>query len=724
MSTKQCAPLVVILAGGMGKRLRPLTSTVPKPLLPVLGKPLIFHILRKLEGMGIEQAYLMTGYLADKLENAIAGYDGKLKPICVREHTPMGSAGCFGLIDGVSEWNECIVVSGDAYFEFDLMEAVSLLREKEAAAVMCLSEVEHPQGLGLVQCDKEGRICDFEEKPTWSGVRGNLVNTGIYVLGREAIELIISQKKPMDFGKDVFPSLLEKKKALYGLHTQGYWCDVGTPESYRQCNMRLSGADTVLGNGVKLASTANLKQSVLLDGVQVGAGATVTGAVIGENVIIGQGVSISKAAVIGASAVIGDRSRIGEGVTLPAGTIVASRSVLQADLCMGVQGNFAEGKLFLYPADVCRCGNRAGKALAALAGQGRRVGVMRPMKKGRGEFWKGFVEGILSYGCDVLDLGWGFAAKASFASKSLDLKYTALVAEDGERIEISFFDGDGLYPNAEFERSFSDCINELPAETEREGRMILYKDLEKNYLSALCAEANGNCLRGLSVKVQKAESGCEEILADALTKRGAEISERAELIFTLNEEGTRVWVSVFGMRVDYWQLYAILALEQIKRDGLVFLPYCCPEYIKKTVCSAGGKAVYYSLFPSGKKEEHIRSRMTRQQPFACDGLFAAMRFAVLVCRGSLRASYLSDICRAMAVQEEDFSLAEKEKLKAILCYRQDFDGEGIYRRYKQGGVRLRACADDRIHLMAEAADEMDAKLLIEKIKKEISSLDA
>jgi len=185
MSTEFKMPPAVILAGGEGKRLRPLTATTPKPLLPMLGEPLLFHILRRLESMGVERAYLMTGYLGEKIKQALTQYRGKLKPVCIQEEQPKGSAGCLTLIPGLHTEKECIVVSGDAYFEFDLRSAVALKREKEAAAVLCLARAETPIGVGLVQSEADGKIKGFIEKPTWSRVQSDLVNTGIYILFRK-----------------------------------------------------------------------------------------------------------------------------------------------------------------------------------------------------------------------------------------------------------------------------------------------------------------------------------------------------------------------------------------------------------------------------------------------------------------------------------------------------------------------------------------------------------
>ena len=150
-------PPAVILAGGKGKRLLPLTATCPKPLLPLVGKPILFHILKRLENMGVTQAYVMTGYLGERIEEALSHYAGKLRPICVREESALGSAGCLRLLPELADEEDCLVVSGDAYFEFDLREAVRLRRQQQAAAVLCLARVENPIGLGMVDADDKGR---------------------------------------------------------------------------------------------------------------------------------------------------------------------------------------------------------------------------------------------------------------------------------------------------------------------------------------------------------------------------------------------------------------------------------------------------------------------------------------------------------------------------------------------------------------------------------------
>ncbi len=724
MVSKQTMPPAVILAGGEGKRLRPLTATTPKPLLPMLGEPLLFHILRRLENMGVETAYLMCGYLGEKIESVLAQYTGKLKPVCFREEKPMGSAGCLSLIPGLPSQGECIVVSGDAYFEFDLRDAVDLCRKKDAAAVMCLARVDAPTAFGIVECKNDGRVTGFTEKPTWSKVQGDLVNTGIYVLGAKALSLITRSILPLDFGADIFPALLRSGAPLYSTVGQGYWCDVGTPEAYRLCNLRLSGGQSILGRGTKLAATASLVESVLFDGVQIGAGAKVKNSVIGENTTVGDGATVEKGAVVGASCVIGDHGYLGSGVLLPAGTIVAAHSILKADFNMETQGYFSDGYLVLHPDDHTRCGSRVGRALSACAGTGECIALMQGERKGQSDFIKGLCEGILAGGVDLADCGQGFAAAAAFAAHSGNYAYTLFSTETYNEIRIRIYDRDGLYPDARFERKFSDYTRELPRESGRNGSLFTVRDLRDRYRTALCLAGGSRDLRGMTVKVYETGSAVSDMLEKALKQQGATVSDHADLCIIPNEEGERIEAVVCGMHVGWWQIIAILALEWVKVNGSVLLPYCCPERIKQAVLSAGGRIVYYTLYPENDTEKHQREELMRQQPWIADGLFAAMMVACMIGTGTLRAGELAAICHAVTVSEVPLELEDPaNKMRMIIAHSRDFDGEGLLRRYREGNVRVIPGQGNRMHLMAEAAEGTDAMDLIRKVKKEILNKD-
>lgn len=725
MVSKQTMPPAVILAGGEGKRLRPLTTTTPKPLLPMLGQPLLFHILQRLERMGVEKAYVMTGYLGEKIEKELQGYKGNLKTVCIHEKNPMGSAGCLTLIPEIASLAECLVVSGDAYFEFDLREAVAFRRQKDAAAVLCLARVDSPTAFGIVETAEDGRILGFTEKPTWSRVKGDLVNTGIYVLGKKTLRLLSRKILPLDFGADVFPELLRGNADLFGRVGQGFWCDVGTPKSYLRCNLRLSNGQSVLGKGTKLASDCTIVESVLFDGVQIGSGAKVEHCVIGENTTVSEGVCMEEGAVVGACCVIGDYCRLGAGVTLPAGTIVAARSVLLADFNMETEGYFENGYLILRPRNRFRCGARVGRVFAACTGKGQSIALMQDDRRGHSEFFKGLCEGILAYEVNIADCFSGFAAEAAFAALCGIGKYALYVEERSDEIKIGIFDENGLYPDARFERHFSDFAGELPAHPEKEGALFTVKDLRERYRNALClACADMGNLKGITVKVYENGSFSDSLLEKALIKQGATVAEHADICLIPHRSGMRTEAVVCGMHVDWWQIVTVLALEQVKKTGCVFLPYQCPESIKKKVNAAGGRAVYFTMYPENGSEQKIREILLKQQPWILDGLFAAMCFVSAVGRGDLHAGELAEICQSTVVSEEPFEAADPQgKMRMICAHSRDFDGEGLLRRYREGCVRVVPGRGGHMHLMAEAADSADAAELIRKVKKEILGKD-
>lgn len=721
MIENQTMPPAVILAGGQGKRLLPLTATCPKPLLPLVGKPILFHILKRLEGMGITQAYVMTGYKGEQIEEALAHYKGNLLPVCRREETPLGSAGCLQLIPELKKEEHCLVVSGDAYFEFDLREAVALCRKTDAAAVLCLAAVEDPRGFGMVDCAPDGRIHCFVEKPTWPRIHSDTVNTGIYVLGKAAMELAATGTF-MDFGMDVFPKLLQQRRALYSHVGQGFWCDIGTPEAYRRCNLRLSKGENVLGAGVKLAATASLTGSVLLDGVTVGSGASIRNAVIAEDVILAEGALVDNGSVLGAGCVVGQSAHIGQGVLLPAGTIVAANAVLHADFSPETDGFFTGGTLVMHPYDRQRAARRVGRAYGRMVKGAGRVWVLRKDAKSADTVCQALCEGVLACGVDVIDGGVSFSAEAGFAVGAGSAVLALLVSEDTDAVRVEMFDENGLHPDARFEREFTDLLRQLPHDAAKSGILLTDKDLKDRYCAHLCLQAAS--LAGMTVWVAPTASVASLRLEKALRRQGAKISQEADLYLYPSEDGRRISARIYGMTADYWQIFAVLALEQVKKTGSVLLPHRCPEHIKQMVLSAGGNVQLFTQYPENAASEPYRRQIMRRQSFVMDGLAAGMAFANVLAKGELRAGTLSYLCGGLHVREAEVHLSDKgQKMRTIVRYGRDFDGEGLLRRYREGYVRVTAGEGEEMHLMAEAAEDSDAAGLIEKAKREILQRD-
>lgn len=200
----------VILAGGFGTRLRPLTCTVPKPMAKLLGRPVLSYILELLRAHGATDVTLTTAYMPEVIAEYIDAYpkqDMHLR--CVEEAQPLGTAGSVKAALG-DEKEPILIVSGDGFCDFDFTKILTYHREKGAAVTIVTTEVQDPREYGLVHTDASGAVIGFCEKPDWNGVSTSCANTGIYVLEPEILEYI-PEKQSFDFSKDLFPMLLRKK---------------------------------------------------------------------------------------------------------------------------------------------------------------------------------------------------------------------------------------------------------------------------------------------------------------------------------------------------------------------------------------------------------------------------------------------------------------------------------------------------------------------------------
>src|SRR6478736_4462872 len=255
----------VVMAGGEGTRLRPLTSNQPKPMVPIVGKPCIEHIIDLLRRHGFDDVIVTVAFLPQ----AIRSYFGDGESLGVNieysvEESPAGTAGSVGLAsDKLDE--TFLVISGDALCDFDLTRLVEFHKERGAAVTIGLKSVENPLEFGVVVTDDDGRIERFLEKPSWGQVFSDTINTGVYVLEPECLRHVPTDR-PYDFSKELFPLLLEMGRPLYGLVMDGYWQDIGNLDQYRQANFDALDERVVLGiPGIRVSGNVWLGEGVELD---------------------------------------------------------------------------------------------------------------------------------------------------------------------------------------------------------------------------------------------------------------------------------------------------------------------------------------------------------------------------------------------------------------------------------------------------------------------------
>jgi mannose-1-phosphate guanylyltransferase/phosphomannomutase len=344
------------MAGGEGTRLRPMTANQPKPLLPVINRPIMEHVLRLLKRHGLSQTVVTVQFLAALIRNYFGdGEELGMSLHYATEEVPLGTAGSVKNAQEALRDEPFLVISGDALTDIDLSDMVRFHRKNGAMVTIGLKRVPNPLEFGIVITDEEGRIQRFLEKPTWGQVFSDTVNTGIYVMEPEVLNCFASGE-PMDWSRDVFPKLLEGGRPLYGYIADGYWEDVGTHESYlkAQADM-LSGrvdvdipgfemsAGVWIGDGAEVDPEAVLKGPVYIgDYAKVEAGAELREfTVLGSNVVIKEGAFLHRAVVhdnvfVGPSVhlrgcVIGKNTDLMAGVRVEEGAVIGDECVVEAE---------------------------------------------------------------------------------------------------------------------------------------------------------------------------------------------------------------------------------------------------------------------------------------------------------------------------------------------------------------------------------------------------------
>lgn len=225
----------IIMAGGEGTRLKPVSGDTPKPLVSFCGRPVMEHIVRLLRKNGISDICAALKYRPEDIENYFG--DGKDFGVKMQYRIETDALGTAGGVKNCSDFygdEDFLVISGDAICDFDLKSLLEAHEKHSPAVSIALYPHSDPLRYGLVLCDGESCVRSFIEKPDWTHVVTNLVNTGIYIISPKAMEPV-PEGKSFDFAKDLFPLLLKNNELIYGFPCDGYWCDIGTPKSYYQC---------------------------------------------------------------------------------------------------------------------------------------------------------------------------------------------------------------------------------------------------------------------------------------------------------------------------------------------------------------------------------------------------------------------------------------------------------------------------------------------------------
>jgi mannose-1-phosphate guanylyltransferase len=361
----------LILAGGEGTRLRPLTSTVPKPVVPLVDRPFIAFMLEWLREHGIEDVIMSCGFLATSVRNVLGDGSGLgIRLRFVEEPDPRGTAGALKFAESMLD-ERFLMLNGDVLTDIDLTAQIAQHERSGARATLALVPVEDPSAYGLVHLADDQSVSDFVEKPSSDSIDTNLISAGAYVLEREVLELVPAQRN-VSIEREVWPLLIGN--GLYGYASDSYWLDIGTPERYLKATFDIiegnvhtavterlgegylaidpdSRADgrvippavlergvhvakgahvgslVVLGEGVEVGEGSTVERAVIMNGAEIGAGCTLRDCIVAAGCRVGEGGQVTGGAVLGEGVTVGAHNtvthgaRIFPGVTLPDGAL-------------------------------------------------------------------------------------------------------------------------------------------------------------------------------------------------------------------------------------------------------------------------------------------------------------------------------------------------------------------------------------------------------------------
>ncbi|WLD92072.1 sugar phosphate nucleotidyltransferase [Alkalihalobacillus sp. AL-G] len=505
----------VIMAGGKGTRLRPLTCNLPKPMVPILEKPVMEYAIELLKRYKVTEIAVTVHYLPEHIKQYFGdGSQFGVQLHYFEETTPLGTAGSIKNAEPFLD-EQFIVISGDALTDFNLQDGIDFHNQKDALATIFMKQVESPLEYGVIMTDDQDRIIRFLEKPSWNEVFSDTVNTGIYILEPEVFRYL-TKGVPTDFSKDLFPLLMKENKGLYGFEADGYWSDIGSLNQYRKSHedfldglidLPVSGHEilpgvrvgkdvvieelatvkapvyigsgtiirkhakilpyTVIGSHSKISPFASLKRSILWNEVFVGGGSELRGTTIATSTFLDEGSSLYEHSVIGNQVHIGKKVTVKPEVKVWPEKGISDDTVVHTSLIWGkktTKSLFANrgisgiANIEITPDFVARVASAYGSVLA----QGGLLGVASDDHPFSELILKAFIQGLHSSGVHTVDISPTMAPILRFTIEQEEWIGGAYIRfcnhHNQMQVVIELYDENGLPIESTMERKIENAF--------------------------------------------------------------------------------------------------------------------------------------------------------------------------------------------------------------------------------------------------------------------------
>jgi len=689
----------VIMAGGMGSRLYPITKTMPKPLVPIMGTPVMAYTLALLKKYGITECAVTTRYLGRMIRERFCDEFCGVKLFYSEEAKPLGTAGgvAAAMDSFLSEGDrDLLIMSGDALTDVRLDEAMAFHEKNGSDVTMILKRLSDPTSYGVVMCDgATGRIERFSEKPDWSSVFSDRVNTGMYII-KSSILRKLDKDSPSDFSKDLFPRLLAEGKKMFGWVMDGYWSDIGTLASFYKSNYDVlygrmanylpeiykkdkiifrdgtrsffgkgavvdedvfkngGGRNVIAGKGSVIASGAVIKDTILFDGAVMDRDARAVGAVIASGAVIGEGAIVPRGCVVGGKTEIGNdvillpdtltepyssvssSSHVpfdGKGIVRRSedGIVLGIRGVMTQDRCAKV-GYGLVSSLFPKEEEKKRICITCSKELYGI---GEAVGC--------GCMWQG-AEVSLIYPCERTLSAFSAWKKGM---KTVHLEYS------GDDIVMHIFDESSLEVPYRVEEAFisamknsSESFDRAFGTVERDAVTVReYRSLVDSFLMPL---KNGKCsehtftVRGGDISAR--------ILEGAINEMGFSVKEQGEssIEIDITSDGRECSISVFGERISFDRLRLLLLRVTEPKDlkeGILVISSDDPSVFSAETEKAGFLPLVYSR--TFDNIDNVMKQSAYESLWMRDGTLLAARIIGLIAQKTMDKESLDEMLSSL-----------------------------------------------------------------------------
>lgn len=554
----------IVLAGGFGTRIQPLTNSVPKPMLPILNRPMMEHIIIKLrDELGITDIAVLLYFKPEVIkEHFKNGKDLGVNITYVQPDDDYGTAGAVAFARDFLD-DTFIIVSGDLVTDFDFKKIESFHKRKKSKFTITLTAVKNPLQFGVVIANKDHRIEKFLEKPSWGEVFSDTINTGIYIVEPEILDQI-PYGENYDFAKDLFPKLMAEDIPLWGYSAKGYWRDVGNPSSYREVyedifsgkmhlpfkgekkeidnavvyleegsklpdKVRLSGtvvigkntkisegatlSDTCIGENIKIKKHAEVKNCIIWDNSTIGSKASVNNCVICNDNLIKDEVKAPHGVIIAEKCEIGKKASFEKDITIWPEKIVDAGSIISNNIIWGTKykSSIFENGRVMGRTNIelsCEMSTKLAESFGSTLPVGSQVYISRDYHKSSRMLKRAFLSGLLSTGINVIDI---FNSPSNVMRHRLENNSEVIAGihvrqsvTDPTEIEILFYTGDGLAVDSKAAKAIERIFyreNFRRVNHTNIGEIIEEYGIKGRYINAVNQNIDVNVFKNQDIKV-------------------------------------------------------------------------------------------------------------------------------------------------------------------------------------------------------------------------------